>query len=85
MATLEELRKEARKLENKLNEKLVSYSKYGMNFFAMREEDRNPTSLRPEDTSNSLSIDIEETLSQVGIFKRLVLLGLHDSTVEGHQ
>jgi len=65
MATLEELRKEARKLENKLNEKLVSYSKYGMNFFAMREEDRNPTSLRPEDTSNSLSIDIEETLSQL--------------------
>jgi hypothetical protein len=78
MATLEELRKEARKLESMLDVKLVSYSKFGANFAhstLLREEDNshNGASPWPEDVSNSMSLEIDQLLLKVfPPFNRLV-------------
>ena len=69
MATLEELRRDARKLESLLDVKLVSYSKLGANFAhstLLREEDHSlNASPWSEDVSNSMALEIDQLLLQV--------------------
>jgi hypothetical protein len=69
MASLEELRKDARKLESMLDVKLVSYAKLGANFAhstLLREEDHShSTSPWSEDVSNSMALEIDQLLHRV--------------------
>lgn len=69
MATLEELRRDARKLESMLDVKLVSYSKLGANFAhstLLREEDHSlNASPWSEDVSNSMALEIDQLLLQL--------------------
>lgn len=87
MATLalEELRREARKLESTIDIKLVSYSKFGANLAHasfLREDDRalsaeaEGASLlsNSEHLSNSMATEIEHLLLQVRAGKNIALL-----------
>lgn len=80
MATLalEELRREARKLESTIDLKLVSYSKFGANLAHasfLREDDHNLASeaegasllSNSEHLANSMAAEIEHFLMQVRI------------------
>ena len=75
MAGIEELRREARKLESALDIKLVSYSKFGANLAHasfLREDERgisdsDGSSLlsNSEHVSNSMAVEIEQLLFKV--------------------
>ncbi|KAL6071680.1 Golgi SNAP receptor complex member 1 [Balamuthia mandrillaris] len=70
MATFDELRKEARKLETTLDLKLVSYSKFGANFAhssLLREGSSDTVSLlkNSEHVANSMALEVEQLLSKL--------------------
>lgn len=65
-----ELRKEVRKLESDIELKLVSYSKLGISYSgSMTEEDYGVGTSSMYSISHSMSVEIEQLLSDVGFRK----------------
>ncbi len=70
---LEDLRKEARKLESTLDVKLVSYQKFGANFAhstLLREDEGISGNTWSEDVSNSMALEIDQLLLKVIFLNR---------------